>query len=159
MTERLDVYLCNQPVGTLTRSDTGALSFQYLPEYLKSNAIPLSSTLPLDTTPFRERDIAAFFSNLLPDESVRQKIADILHLTPEDTFGLLRLIGGDCAGAVAFYEPGIGEKVIFDSIARQIAALRKNLPALSDLAENSHPSPVYHDIIQGIHTRIRQLTP
>ena len=58
--ERLDVYLCNQLVGTLTRSDTGDLSFQYLPEYLKSNAIPLSSTLPLDAAPFKERDIAAF---------------------------------------------------------------------------------------------------
>ena len=85
MMERLDVYLCNQPVGTLTRSDTGDLSFQYLPEYLNSNAIPLSSTLPLDPTPF------------------------------------------------------------------------KNLPALSDLAESTHPSPVYHDIIQGIFARIRQL--
>ena len=52
---------------------------------------------------------------------------------------------------------GIGEKAVFDSIARQIAALRKNLPALSDLAEGAHPSPVYHDIIQGIFARIRQL--
>ena len=106
MMERLDVFLCNRPVGTLTRSNNGGLSFQYLPEYLKTNAIPLSSALPLDPAPFAERDIAAFFSNLLPDESIRQRIADILHLTPEDTFGLLRLIGGDCAGAVAFYEPG-----------------------------------------------------
>ena len=106
MMEQLDVFLCNRPVGTLTRSDNGDLSFQYLPEYLAANAIPLSSTLPLDPMPFPERDIAAFFSNLLPDESVRQRIADILHLTPEDTFGLLRMIGGDCAGAVAFYESG-----------------------------------------------------
>ena len=104
--ESLDVYLCDCAVGTLMRSDSGGLSFKYRREYLEGNAIPLSSTLPLDAETYGERDIAAFFSNLLPDESVRQKIADILHLTPDDTFGLLRLIGADCAGAVAFHEPG-----------------------------------------------------
>ena len=131
--ERLDVYLCNQPVGTLTRSDAGDLSFRYLPEYLKSNAIPLSSTLPLDTMPFKERDIAAFFSNLLPDESVRQKIADILHLTPEDTFGLLRLIGGDCAGAVAFYEPGKSPATVAQPTYRELST-SEAASLLSDLS-------------------------
>ena len=131
--ERLDVYLCNQPVGTLTRSDTGDLSFQYLPEYLKSNAIPLSSTLPLDPTPFKERDIAAFFSNLLPDESARRKIADILHLTPEDTFGLLRLIGGDCAGAVAFYEPGKSPTSVAQPTYRELST-SEAAALLSDLS-------------------------
>ena len=131
--ERLDVYLCNQPVGTLTRSDAGDLSFRYLPEYLKSNAIPLSSTLPLDTMPFKERDIAAFFSNLLPDESVRQKIADILHLTPEDTFGLLRLIGGDCAGAVAFYEPGQSPATVAQPTYRELST-SEAASLLSDLS-------------------------
>ena len=48
----------------------------------------------------------AFFSNLLPDEGVRRRIAEIVGVTPEDTFGLLREIGGDCAGAIAFWQPG-----------------------------------------------------
>lgn len=105
--EQLDVYLCNRLAGMLCRTEDGKMSFRYLADYLASpEAIPLSSTLPLSDVPFAERDIAAFFSNLLPDESVRIRIAEILKLTPEDTFGLLRLIGGDCAGAVAFYEPG-----------------------------------------------------
>jgi len=105
--ETLGVYLCNRFAGTLTRADNGALSFQYDSSYLATpQATVLSSTLPLSDTPYGERDIAAFFSNLLPDESVRVRIAEILHLTPEDTFGLLRVLGGDCAGAVSFYEPG-----------------------------------------------------
>ena len=133
MMEQLDVYLCNHPVGTLTRSDTGDLSFQYLPDYLDSNAIPLSSTLPLDPTPFKERDIAAFFSNLLPDESARRKIADILHLTPEDTFGLLRLIGGDCAGAVAFYEPGKSPATVAQPTYRELST-SEAAALLSDLS-------------------------
>lgn len=104
--ECLKVYLCNRLAGELIRLNGGGLSFRYDSEYLaRSDATVLSSTLPLSSEPYGERDIAAFFSNLLPDESVRLRIAEILHLTPEDTFGLLRVLGGDCAGAVAFYEP------------------------------------------------------
>ena len=55
---------------------------------------------------YEERDVMAFFSNLLPDEGVRRRIAEIVGVTPEDTFGLLREIGGDCAGAIAFWPPG-----------------------------------------------------
>jgi len=105
--ESLDVYLRNRLVGSLDRLEDGSLAFRYFPDYLTtSDAAPLSATLPLSSDPFGERDIAAFFSNLLPDEGIRRRIAEILSLTPEDTFGLLRLIGGDCAGAIAFYEHG-----------------------------------------------------
>ncbi|MBR4653084.1 MAG: type II toxin-antitoxin system HipA family toxin [Kiritimatiellae bacterium] len=106
MMDQLNVYLCNRLAGVLQREPNGSLTFRYLPEYIASEeATPLSSTLPLEAEPFGERDIAAFFSNLLPDESVRRRIADILRLSTEDTFGLLREIGCDCAGAIAFYEP------------------------------------------------------
>lgn len=105
--ETLEVYLCNHLAGKLVRTNDRSLSFQYNDSYLRSpQAAVLSSTLPLSDVPYGERDIAAFFSNLLPDESVRQRIAEILHLTPEDTFGLLRILGGDCAGAISFYESG-----------------------------------------------------
>ena len=84
--ERLDVYLCDRLVGALERSEKG-LIFRYLPEYLSSAApAVVSSTLPLSDRVYEERDVMAFFSNLLPDEGVRQRIAEILKLTPEDTF-------------------------------------------------------------------------
>ncbi len=104
--ERLNVYLCGRLAGSLERID-GTIAFRYLPEYLASpDAAVVSSTLPLSPDVYEERDVMAFFSNLLPDEGVRRRIAEILKLSPEDTFGLLREIGGDCAGAVAFWEPG-----------------------------------------------------
>ena len=104
--ERLNVYLCGRFAGVLERN-ADTLSFRYLPDYLADpGAAVLSSTLPLSAEAYGERDVMAFFSNLLPDENVRRRIAEILRLTPEDTFGLLRDIGGDCAGAVAFWEPG-----------------------------------------------------
>ena len=104
--ERLDVYLCDRLVGALERSEKG-MAFRYFPEYLSAvSPVAISSTLPLDDRVYEERDVMAFFSNLLPDEGVRRRISEILKLTPEDTFGLLRMIGGDCAGAIAFWEPG-----------------------------------------------------
>ena len=106
MTERLDVYLCDRLAGALERTD-GRVSFRYLPEYLQSDAPSVvSSTLPLSESVYEERDVMAFFSNLLPDEGVRRRIAEIVGVTPEDTFGLLCEIGGDCAGAIAFWPPG-----------------------------------------------------
>ena len=133
MMEQLDVYLCNRLAGILQREPNGALTFRYLPEYIASDeATPLSGTLPLEAEPFGDRDIAAFFSNLLPDESVRRRIADILRLSPEDTFGLLREIGCDCAGAIAFYEPPRKPNELAAPVFRKLsdseaAALLRNL--------------------------------
>ena len=56
-----------------------------------------------------------------------------------------------------FERAGIGEKVVRDSIARQVSAVRQALPGLLDEVNGRWPSPVYHDICQGIHSRIRQL--
>ena len=89
MTERLDVYLCDRLAGALERTD-GRISFRYLAEYLESDSpAVVSSTLPLSVRIYEERDVMAFFSNLLPDEGVRRRIAEIVGVTPEDTFGLL----------------------------------------------------------------------
>lgn len=133
MTETLEVYLCNRFAGVLARHD-GVLSFLYDEGYLQSSdASVLSSTLPLSREPYGERDIAAFFSNLLPDESVRQRIAEILHLTPDDTFGLLRILGGDCAGAIAFYEPGVKGKSTVAPAYRKLSN-KEACSLLNDLA-------------------------
>ena len=56
-----------------------------------------------------------------------------------------------------FARAGIGEKLIRDSIERQIASIRASIPELLDQVNAEHPSEIYHDIATGIHTRIRQL--
>lgn len=104
--EALNVYLSGRFAGVLSRDDAGRLSFRYDSEYLASGYEAISVTLPLSAEPYQERDIMAFFSNLLPDEGVRRTIAEILRLPFEDTFGILKEIGGDCAGAIAFWEAG-----------------------------------------------------
>ncbi len=101
----LDVYLHGRTVGILS-SDNGRLSFRYDQGYCTLPAAePLSFALPVRGEVYPEESIIPFFSNLLPDEGVRVRIAEILELSPENIFGLLQAIGEDCAGAVALFAP------------------------------------------------------
>ena len=64
----------------------------------------------------------------------------------------------DCLNIyLSFARVRIGEKLIRDSIERQIASIRASLPELLDRVNAEHPSEIYHDIAVGIHPRIRQL--
>jgi len=104
--DELHVFLNDALIGTLLQ-DNGAMSFAYTPEYLQNNeAYPLSQNLPLTADTFHDPVAENFFSNLLPDERIRDTVARILHVSRENTFGLLKHIGADCAGAVSFYPVG-----------------------------------------------------
>lgn len=106
MTDTLNVYLNHIKVGDLF-FDQGRMSFRYDPAYLeRKNAEALSFTMPLSVQPYGDDIVSPYFSNLLPDEGVRQKVAKILQVSPENTFGLLKEIGEDCAGAVSLFVPG-----------------------------------------------------
>lgn len=98
--ETLNVYLLGNCVGSLV-SERGRLQFCYEAAYLSQpGALPLSYTLPLRTEPYSGGEVVAFFSNLLPDEPVRVRLARYLGISPGNIFALLKRIGEDCAGAV-----------------------------------------------------------
>ena len=104
--DELHVFLNTARIGTLAQ-DNGAMSFAYSPEYLRSpDAYPLSQNLPLTDEVFHDPAVENFFSNLLPDERIRATVAMILHVSEDNTFGMLKRIGADCAGAVSFYPAG-----------------------------------------------------
>ena len=104
--ETLDVYLNDIKAGQL-HDDNGEMSFAYDEHYIgSSNREPLSHCLPFKADPYRHGEIEAFLSNLLPDDIVRTRIAEILKIPRENTFALLKAIGGDCAGAIAFFPEG-----------------------------------------------------
>lgn len=103
--ETLNVYLKGIKAGTLV-SDKGRLSFTYDEQYLSNPAAaPLAYSLPLASPPYQGGVVISFFSNLLPDERVRHRIAKYLGISHENTFALLKRIGEDCAGAVALIPP------------------------------------------------------
>jgi len=100
-----------QLTGQITRNGV-ALSFQYADTYLKGlQPLPLSRHLPLQTGPFSDASTRAFFANLLPEGAIRQQIARQLGLSPDNIFGLLEELGGDCAGALTLLPEGVSPKI------------------------------------------------
>lgn len=106
MSRVLDVYLQDKLVGYLTQDNSGTLSFSYDSDYLDRYQQAISLSLPLQSTAFIGSQVKAFFSGLLPEESVRQRLADALSVSDKNSFALLEIIGGDCAGALALYPHG-----------------------------------------------------
>ena len=105
----LNVYLKNRFCGQLSwESERNRYVFRYAPEYLSDpTALALSFSLPLQAEPFDEDRSYRYFANLLPPEVVRRKLEKCLHVSRNNVFGFLKAIGGDCAGAVALYSPGV----------------------------------------------------
>jgi serine/threonine-protein kinase HipA len=99
---RLGVYLMHDLVGRLWLDDRRRFVFQYDAAWLKRKSpVPLSLSLPLKEEPYLDDAARPFFSNLLPEAGVRQALARRLRISEQNDFGLLREIGGECAGAVS----------------------------------------------------------
>lgn len=107
MSRLLDVYLGGAKAGTLRQDEAGALSYAYEPGYLAGReARAISFSMPLQEAPYADRVARPFFSGLLPDEAARQRLAGALGISAGNAFGLLEVIGGECAGALSLYPAG-----------------------------------------------------
>jgi serine/threonine-protein kinase HipA len=101
----LAVWLFNHLVGYLSL-DKGKLSFCYTSDWLSDiHAQPLSHSLPLQEKVFDDNLARPFFSGLLPEGRPRRLIAKEFHISLQNDFSLLDIIGGECAGAVSFIRP------------------------------------------------------
>lgn len=106
MAHELDVWLFINRVGTLALVD-GRLNFCYAPDWLtRPDAVALSASLPLQVQSFDDRTTRPFFAGLLPEGQMRRLIAQQFQVSRQNDFALLDHIGGECAGAVTFLEPG-----------------------------------------------------
>ena len=104
MTRTLSVYFDERLAGKLTQDDSGRLNFLYDAHYLTSeNAFPLSASLPLSNTVYADSIVRPFFSNLLPDDFARHRVARLLGVSEKNPFAILEIIGGECAGAISLY--------------------------------------------------------
>ena len=106
MTRILNVYLHETMAGSLSQEGDGTLTFAYALEYLAAqDASAISISMPLREEPFADRTARPYFSGLLPDERARQRLASSLGLSEGNAFGLLEIIGGECAGALSLFPP------------------------------------------------------
>jgi serine/threonine-protein kinase HipA len=158
MTDALDVYLNQDPVGRL-QEDKGKLSFTYDRAWLDSERfIPLSVTMPPQETEFTDDITRPFFDNLLPEGDVRAAIAKLKHVSAGNTLGLLGEIGGDCAGAISLWPAGEkprddeGYSPISDERLEAMLDAMRNRPLLAaddelrlSLAGAQDKLPLYYD--------------
>ena len=135
----LNVYLHGKLAGFLRQEKSGSLSFDYAPAYLADKNPPLSVSMPLTKDTFLDSITRPFFSGLLPDDIVRERLAKFLGVSEKNSFALLDAIGGECAGAIALYpegqEPPIEEvtepEVLDDKKLSEILDLLKRRPLLA----------------------------
>ncbi|NUN93509.1 MAG: HipA N-terminal domain-containing protein [Verrucomicrobiae bacterium] len=132
--KRLIVYLNGERVGALDEDESGLLDFRYAPEWTgRSDAMPLSRSLPLQSEPFRGKHARPFFAGILPDEGPRQQIAAILGISERNDFAMLERIGGECAGAVSLLPedapaPILGETHVRELSERELEDIVAELP-------------------------------
>jgi serine/threonine-protein kinase HipA len=109
VSERLSVVYETQVVATLERGDDGGqeLTYTELAIELAEGRVLLSASLPVRREPYRQRELMPFFDGLLPEELVRQRLATRLRIELSDTFGFLREIGRECAGAFSIIPEGV----------------------------------------------------
>lgn len=95
------VRLDGQPAGTIEETATGS-RFTYADGWLaRSDAVPVSLTLPLRSAPYESNGgLHPFFDNLLPEGSLLRLAKQALQLPWNDRFGLLLGTCRDCVGAV-----------------------------------------------------------
>ncbi len=107
MTE-LSVWRDSALVGWLSKTRPG-LRFRFSPEYVEASGVGLpivSMSLPTSLRPYSDAAARPFFDGLLPEGEARRIIAYDATLPEKDTFGLLELLGRDCAGALSIVVDG-----------------------------------------------------
>ncbi len=94
------VLLSGQPVGVIKETNDET-SFTYSREWLaRTDAVPISLTLPLRSEPYVSKGLHPFFENLLPEGWLLEVSSKKLKIPKDDPFGLLLATCGDCVGAV-----------------------------------------------------------
>jgi len=102
----LNVWWGGEHVGQLTQDRHGELGFAYSEAWLdRADAPPLSVSLPKRREPFSRRECRPFFGGLLPEESQREAVAQVLGVSRANDFALLDRLGGDVAGALQLLPP------------------------------------------------------
>ncbi|MCG8684990.1 MAG: type II toxin-antitoxin system HipA family toxin [Desulfobacterales bacterium] len=103
--DKLNVFINQNRAGELWLDDQRRFCFQYDETWLNSpKSYRLSTCLPLRQDPFLANTPFSYFANLLPEGRILDVLSRKLQISVNNTFELLKAIGGDCAGAVSLYE-------------------------------------------------------
>ena len=102
MADQLSVWLYGTLVAQIDQ-ERGRLRLTYTGDALATYdlGVPLLSlSLPLAPERYTHGLVRPFLDGLLPEGESRQAVANDFDLLAEDTYGLIRALGRDCAGAI-----------------------------------------------------------
>lgn len=143
MSRLLDVHFKDRKAGELEQDENASLTFTYDSDYLATEPVALSVSLPMREESFLDRIARPLFSGLLPDEGARRRLAAALGISSGNAFGLLEIIGGECAGPLSLVPPGLlppastedeAEALDEDGLENVLSLLRQR-PLLGDKAD------------------------
>ncbi|MBO7511274.1 MAG: HipA N-terminal domain-containing protein [Bacteroidales bacterium] len=99
---QVSVYVNDRKAGVLTEMHPGTgYSFTYDPDYLTSDAPPVSVSLSKRNASYESASLFPFFANMLPEGANRKVICRTLRIDEHDLFGILTAMAGkDFIGGV-----------------------------------------------------------
>lgn len=107
---RAIISLSGQRCGVLEETSNGGSRFTYDESWLQHrDARPVSLTMPLSSEPYEEKNLLAYFRNLLPEGWLLDISLPRLKVARDDGFGLLLATCRDCIGEVEVVPPKEGE--------------------------------------------------
>ena len=111
----LNVLLYGEPIATITNVGNDRTLFAFMDSYINDESRPVLGLGFKDSlggllTSFKptQNKLTPFFSNLLPEETMRNYLAERAGVNPAREFFLLWVLGQDLAGAITV-EPADGE--------------------------------------------------
>ena len=85
-----EVYIHGIKAGILTETDSKTYVFEYDESYLqKESNPPVCLAMPLDKKTYYSTHLFPFFFNMLSEGENREIQSHLLHINPEDDFGIL----------------------------------------------------------------------
>ncbi|WP_315913997.1 HipA domain-containing protein [Arthrobacter sp. lap29] len=111
MADSLEVWFNNAHVADLTSDGPGGgAALTYTAHALKDFGVGfplLSVRMPVRLEMYPATQTRAFLDGLLPEDHIRAQFANEARVSTDDTFGLLRAYGLDCAGAIQVTDPEV----------------------------------------------------
>jgi serine/threonine-protein kinase HipA len=147
MANALAVWLYGTKVAVVEQ-ERGRLRLTYTIEALDRYALGvplLSLALPLTARRYPHGVVRAFLEGLLPEGEPRRAVAADFDLRAGDTYGLIRALGRDCAGALVIQPDD--EPAPPQPTTRTAEPLTE--AAIADLVANLRSAPL------GVHARVR----
>ncbi len=132
---KLTVWLWGGELAELERLRTGRLRLRFSAAAVNTygiNSRALSLSLPITTKRVESPSLERYLDNLLPESGLRGALERQHGVRPGDTFGLLSIIGQECAGAVQFTVPGVhpGAGRLHPLSTKEVDRIVRDLPTI-----------------------------